>query len=62
MMEISVVYVIVAYLTCWLIDLIVIVVRSPSIQLDPVLKLIVVALCLFMVLFALQRHHWLWGA
>lgn len=58
MQEKAIVYAIVAWLACWLVDLIVIVVRGPLL-LDPVLKLIIVLICLAIILLGLSRHAWL---
>jgi hypothetical protein len=58
MQEIAIVYFVVAYLAAWTIDLIVLVARGPLL-IDPVLKLIVVLLCLLIVLFRLAKHGWL---
>lgn len=58
MMEKAIVYAIVAWLACWLVDLIVIVARGP-VLIDPILKLIIVLLCLAIILFGLSRHGWL---
>jgi hypothetical protein len=59
MQEIAITYFVVAWLAAWAIDLVVIVARGPVI-IDPILKLIVVLLCLVVVLFNLAKHHWLW--
>jgi hypothetical protein len=61
MLVIAVVYYVVALLTTWSIDLIVTVARGP-VMIDPILKLIVVLLCLIVVLVGLVRHRWLLGA
>jgi hypothetical protein len=58
MQEVAVVYFVVAWLACWLIDLVIVVVRGP-VLIDPILKLIVVLLCLIVVLVRLARHGWL---
>jgi hypothetical protein len=58
MQEKAIVYAVVAWLACWLVDLIVTVVRGPLL-LDPVLKFIIVLLCLAVVLIGLNRHGWL---
>ena len=58
MQEVAIVYFVVAYLACWLVDLTVIVARGP-LMIDPVLKLIVVLLCLAVVLNRLWRVGWL---
>jgi hypothetical protein len=58
MQERAIVYAIVAWLACWLVDLIVIVARGP-VLIDPILKLIIVLLCLVIVLIGLARHAWL---
>jgi len=57
--EFTIVYFIVAWLGCWAIDLTVLVARSPAIPIDPVLKLIVVLVCLILILIKLARHGWL---
>lgn len=59
MQEVAIVYAVVAWLTAWLIDLVVVVARGP-VLIDPILKLIVVLLCDIVVLSTLWRHHWLW--
>jgi hypothetical protein len=58
MQERAIVYFVVAYLACWLVDLIVTVARGPLL-IDPVLKLIIVLVCLAIILFGLSRHGWL---
>jgi hypothetical protein len=58
MQERAIVYAIVAWLACWLVDLIVIVARGPLL-IDPVLKLVIVLICLAIILFGLSRHGWL---
>ena len=59
MQELAIVYGIVAWLAAWDIDLAVIVARGP-LTVDPVLKFIVVTICLVVVLVKLARAHWLW--
>jgi hypothetical protein len=59
MQEKAIVYFVVAWLGCWLIDLIVVVARGP-VLIDPILKLVIVLLCLLVVLAGLARAHWLW--
>jgi hypothetical protein len=61
MQEKALVYFVVAYLAGWLIDLVVIVARGPALQIDPVLKLLVVLVCLIIILVGLARHNWLLG-
>lgn len=58
MQERAIVYAVVAWLACWLVDLIVIVARGP-VLIDPILKLIIVLLCLAVILLGLVRQHWL---
>ena len=58
MQERAIVYFVVAWLACWLVDLIVIVARGP-VLIDPILKLVIVLLCLAVVLIGLSRHGWL---
>jgi hypothetical protein len=58
MQERAIVYAIVAWLACWLVDLIVIVARGP-VLIDPILKLVIVLLCLVVILIGLARHAWL---
>ena len=58
MQERAIVYFAVAWLACWLVDLLIIVARGP-VLIDPILKLIIVLLCLVMVLFGLVRNRWL---
>jgi hypothetical protein len=60
MQEVAISYFVVAWLTGWLIDLIVIVARGP-VMIDPILKLVVVLLCLVVVLHGLLKHNWLWN-
>ena len=60
MQEIAITYFVVAWLACWLVDLIVQVTSRPM-MIDPILKLIIVLLCLVVVLYNLAtKHHWLW--
>jgi hypothetical protein len=61
MQEKAIVYFVVAWLACWIIDLVIIVARG-SVLIDPILKLVVVLLCLAVVLIGLARHNWLLGA
>jgi hypothetical protein len=58
MQERAIVYFVVAWLACWLVDLIVIVARGP-VMIDPILKLIIVLLCLVVILIGLARIGWL---
>lgn len=58
MQERAIVYFVVAWLACWLVDLIVIVARGP-VLIDPILKLIIVLACLIWVLIGLSRARWL---
>ena len=58
MQEKAIVYAVVAWLACWLIDLLVTIIRLPF-NIDPVLKFIIVLVCLAIVLIGLQRHGWL---
>ena len=59
MQELAIVYGIVAWLAAWDIDLAIIIARGP-LTVDPVLKFIVVTICLVVVLVKLARAHWLW--
>jgi hypothetical protein len=61
MQEKALVYGVVAWLACWLVDLIIIVARGPML-IDPILKFIIVLLCLAVILIGLSRHGWLWSA
>jgi hypothetical protein len=58
MQERAIVYFVVAWLACWLVDLVVIVARGPLV-IDPVLKLVIVLVCLIVVLVGLGRSGWL---
>lgn len=58
MQERAIVYAVVAWLACWLVDLIVIVARGP-VLIDPILKLLIVLICLVVILVGLGRHGWL---
>ncbi|HTI78912.1 MAG TPA: hypothetical protein VL614_00525 [Acetobacteraceae bacterium] len=58
MQEKALVYGVVAWLACWLVDLIIIVARGP-VLIDPILKLVIVLICLAIILFGLSRQHWL---
>jgi hypothetical protein len=58
MQEKAIVYFVVAYLACWLVDLIVIVARGP-VLIDPILKLAIVLVCLAVILIGLSRNGWL---
>jgi uncharacterized membrane protein YhhN len=58
MQEVAIYYFIVAWLSCWLIDLVIVVARGP-VLIDPILKLVVVLLCLIAVLIRLPAHGWL---
>jgi hypothetical protein len=59
MSGIAVYYGIVAYLTCWWIDLTVVIVRGP-IFIDPILKWVVVLVCLVIILRGGFNHGWAW--
>jgi hypothetical protein len=61
MMETSVVYTFLAWLGCLWLDLLFAVARGPVLP-DPLLKFILVTICLVMILIALWRHGWLFGA
>ncbi len=58
MQERAIVYAVVAWLACWLVDLIIIVARGP-VLIDPILKLVIVLICLAIVLFGLSKSGWL---
>jgi hypothetical protein len=58
MQEKAIVYAVVTWLACWLIDLVRIVMTGP-LFIDPILKLIIVLACLVVVLLGLARHGWL---
>ena len=58
MQEKAMVYFVVAWLSCWLVDLVIVVARGPLL-LDPILKLIIVAICLVIVLLGLSKVNWL---
>jgi hypothetical protein len=58
MQEKAIVYAVVAWLACWLVDLIVVVARGP-VLIDPILKLLIVLVSLIIVLIGLARHGWL---
>jgi hypothetical protein len=57
--EIAIVFVVVAWLTAWDVDLAVLVSRGP-LTVDPAIKFVVVTVCLVVVLVKLARAHWLW--
>ena len=59
MQEKAIVYFVVAWLGCWLVDLVMIVVNSPVLLIDPTLKLIIVLVCLLFVLVNLAKARWL---
>jgi hypothetical protein len=58
MQERAIVYFVVAYLGCWLVDLLIQITSRP-LMLDPLAKAIIVLLCLAIVLFGLVRSRWL---
>jgi hypothetical protein len=58
MQEKAIVYFVVAWLSCWLVDLIFIATRGP-VSLDPIVKLIIVLICLIVVLIGLSKVNWL---
>jgi hypothetical protein len=58
MQEKAIVYFIVAWLACWLVDLVIIVARGP-VLIDPILKLIIVLVCLIIILVSLAKLRWL---
>jgi len=58
MQERAIVYFVVAWLACWLVDLVIVVARGP-VMIDPILKLIIVLVCLVIILVGLARHGWL---
>jgi hypothetical protein len=57
MQEKAIVYFVVAWLGCWLVDLIFITARTPLP--DPIVKLVIVAICLILVLIAMSKANWL---
>jgi hypothetical protein len=59
MQERAIVYGVIAWLACWLVDLVIIVARGPVLLVDPILKLIIVLVCLIIVMVGLARHRWL---
>jgi hypothetical protein len=58
MQERAIVYFVVAYLACWLVDLLIQITSRP-LMLDPMLKAIIVLGCLVVVLIGLSRNRWL---
>jgi hypothetical protein len=58
MQERAIVYFVVAYLACWLVDLLIQITARP-LMLDPLLKAVIVLICLAIVLFGLARNRWL---
>jgi len=58
MQEVAIVYFVIAWLACWLVDLVIIVARGP-VLIDPIIKLIIVLICLIIVLLRLAKHGWL---
>jgi hypothetical protein len=58
MQEKAIVYGVIAWLACWLVDLIIIVARGP-VLIDPILKLVIVLVCLAMILVGMTRAGWL---
>jgi hypothetical protein len=58
MQEKAIVYFVVAWLACWLVDLVIIVARGP-VLIDPILKLIIVLVCLIVILVNLGKAGWL---
>jgi len=58
MQEKSIVYFIVAWLSCWMVDLVMMVARNPP-MIDSIMKLIIVAVCLIIVLIGLSKANWL---
>jgi len=62
MQECAISWFIVAWLGCWAVDLIIAVLRSPVFLVDPVVKLIIVAIALVFVLHSMIKHGWLWGS
>ena len=59
MQEVAIVYFVLAWLACWTVDLVVVVARGP-VMIDPILKLLIVLVCLMVVLVRLARQGWLW--
>ena len=58
MQELAIVYGVLAWLGCWDIDLVITLTRGP-LALDPVLKFVVVTVCLVIILLKLFHAHWL---
>jgi hypothetical protein len=58
MQERAIVFFIVAWLGCWLVDLL-IQLSSRPLMLDPILKAIIVLVCLAIIVFGLSRQRWL---
>lgn len=61
MQELAIVYGVIAWLAFWVLDLVIIVARGP-VLIGPILKLVVVVICLAIILVRLARHGWLLGA
>ena len=59
MQERAIVYGVIAWLACWLVDLVIFVARSPGLAIDPILKLVIVLACLVIILLGLARNRWL---
>ena len=60
MASIALTYTFLAWLAGWWIDLLVTVARGP-VLIDPILKLIVVTVCLVVIVVMLWKHHWLFA-
>jgi hypothetical protein len=58
MQERAIVYFVVAWLACWLVDLLIQITSRP-LMLDPMLKAIIVLICLAIIIFGLSRNRWL---
>jgi hypothetical protein len=58
MQERAIVYAVVAWLAAWLVDLIIVVARGP-VLIDPIIKLVIVLICLVIILVGLARQKWL---
>jgi hypothetical protein len=58
MQEKAITYFVVAYLGAWTVDLAILCTSRP-LMLDPILKLIIVLICLVIIMINLARNRWL---
>lgn len=57
---VAIYYGIVAWLACWLVDLLIEVTISPFVVIVPLIKIVILIICLTFILLGGYRQKWLW--